>query len=263
MSAERAGVWVTRPAGQARELEAALAETGVPVYLGPVLDIEELNAASPAGRSALEILGRIKESSHLLFVSANAARIGVQWLRRAGQIPLPQQLRLLAVGPATAAELQSLGTTPVTPEQEFTSEGLLALPELQQLAGATIVIVRGVGGRSLLADELARRGAAVSIAELYRRVAPGELAPTLVAGLQGGAIGAIMAASGETLDNVVLLTEAAGIDVRGLVVVVPGARVAAQAYGKGFRHVVVADSAVAGDMVRAWWDHMQRQEQAG
>jgi uroporphyrinogen-III synthase len=40
---------------------------------------------------------------------------------------------------------------------------------MQQLANQQVLIVRGVGGRELLADTLAARGANISYLEVYRR----------------------------------------------------------------------------------------------
>ena len=49
------------------------------------------------------------------------------------------------------------------------SEGLLALPELQSLRGLPVGLVTAPGGRGLIGETLAHRGALVHLAEVYRR----------------------------------------------------------------------------------------------
>jgi uroporphyrinogen-III synthase len=86
---------------------------------------------------------------------------------------LPAQSLIAAVGSATAVALRSTGREPdLIPHDRFDSEGLLALPALQQVVGQRILIVRGEGGRAMLGDILTQRGAHVSYAEVYRRALP-------------------------------------------------------------------------------------------
>jgi len=56
--------------------------------------------------------------------------------------------------------------------EPYNSEALLSAPALQQVDGKRILILRGQQGRNLLGEELARRGASVDYAEVYRRVLP-------------------------------------------------------------------------------------------
>lgn len=78
------------------------------------------------------------------------------------------------------------------PSEGADSEALLALPELGAVRGQRILIVRGEGGRTLLADTLAARGAQVDHAVVYRRL---PLPPDLAALRQSGAITFVITSS--------------------------------------------------------------------
>ena len=63
-------------------------------------------------------------------------------------------------------------TEVIVPSERFDSEALLALPELETVAGKRIAIFRGEEGRELLGDTLRARGASVEYVACYRRVQP-------------------------------------------------------------------------------------------
>ena len=77
---------------------------------------------------------------------------------------------VIAVGSGTATELTRQGiSNPLVPS-EFNSEGLLAMPELQQVEDKRVLVVKGIGGRTLLADTLLERGAICDLLDVYKRV---------------------------------------------------------------------------------------------
>jgi uroporphyrinogen-III synthase len=157
------GVLVTRPAHQADALCELIEQAhGRPIRF-PTLEI--LPAADPAAaRAALR-----GPCDLLVFVSANAVEHAYPLLPD----DLPADLPIAAVGAATAQRLVECGLEPtLVPAHRFDSEGLLALPALQDLHGRTVVIVRGNEGRTTLGETLSARGATVVYAEVYRRSRP-------------------------------------------------------------------------------------------
>lgn len=111
-------------------------------------------------------LARALDADHVLFTSpaAVAAAARLQRLRaRPGQI-------WLAVGSGTARALHRLGIPRVSAPARMDSEGLLALPELQSIAGRRIGFVTAPAGRNLLAPALQARGAELDRADVYSRV---------------------------------------------------------------------------------------------
>jgi uroporphyrinogen-III synthase len=158
-----------------------------------------------------------------VFVSRNAVECGLDAVRGTGA-------RLAAVGPATAAAIEAAGgRVAIRPAGGSDSEHLLAAPALEDVAGSTIVIVRGNGGRELLADTLRARGAAVHYLPVYRRelnVLPTDRIDAVTGALERGQIGFVIALSVETLRNLLLLLgPGAETLLRKSTLVAPGERV--------------------------------------
>ena len=83
-----------------------------------------------------------------------------------------ESAKFAAVGQATAAALEQHGhPADIVPTEHFDSEGLLAMPELEAVAGKRILIIRGQNGREKLVESLRSRGAKVDYAEVYSRLA--------------------------------------------------------------------------------------------
>jgi uroporphyrinogen-III synthase len=140
------------------------------------------------------------------------------------------------------------------------SEALMALPELQSLAGDKVLIVRGIGGREWLCQALLARGAEVDYLETYQRLKSGTLPPEINRQLGAGAIDFLLAASGETVTIIVELVEA-GLHgaLMDIAIVVPGQRVADIARQAGFKWVIMAANAGDDAMIEAILGAMQQQ----
>src|SRR5690606_18259477 len=108
----------------------------------------------------------------------------------------------VAVGAGTAAALRRAGVDAVASPERMDSEGLLALPELQDLRGLRVGMLTAPGGRGRIEPTLRRRGAEVLRANVYERV-PVAPAPRAVAALCGLRAPAwLLLSSGEALAHV-------------------------------------------------------------
>jgi uroporphyrinogen-III synthase len=229
-------VLVTRPERQADGLcEAIAAAHGRPVRF-PTLEI--LGPADTLGvRSRL---ATIAGDDILVFVSVNAVHYAFPLLP--DQLPL--DLAVAAVGSATGEALGECGLEPTLVPERMDSEGLLALPGLQAVAGRRVLLVCGNGGRDLIEQTLAERGARVERVEVYRRQRPERLAAArnLVAGWDR-LVDVVTASSNAILDNLFEMVGPAGAElVRATPLVVISERMAAFAHTRGCRHVLVAES---------------------
>lgn len=154
------GVLVTRPEHQAQHLCRLIESEGGSAILYPALEIHPVEDR-PAVRAAV---GPVDRYHMVVFVSANAVRFGGDLV---GQ---RRDLKIAAIGRATAHALNAAGhRVSVVPTVGSDSEALLAATGLQHMAGQRVLIVRGQGGRELLGETLAARGAEVVYAEVYRR----------------------------------------------------------------------------------------------
>lgn len=193
-------ILVTRAPRQAATLVEAIRAAGGSAFEFPALAFE----AVPT--QALQAsLARIALADIVIFISPNAAEFGMAAIGA-----LPAASRVFAVGSGTARALSAHGVKRVITPDGQDSEALLALAPLQDVDGKRVVIVRGVGGRALLGDTLAARGADVHFMECYRRLAPSADAGPLLARWQTGGIDAVTVASVETLHNLASMLGEAG-----------------------------------------------------
>ena len=235
---------VTRPAHQAGELAAAIRAAGGNPILFPVLEIQDVQDQRPL----LDLIVRLDQFDLAIFISPNAVSkamnlIGKKWPLQA----LPSGLKIATIGEGGVRELQKFGINEViTPTERFDSEALLALTELQQLAGKRVVIFRGEGGRELLGNTLVQRGATLEYAVCYRRSKPEVDARAVTALLQAWArnqLHAITVTSSEGLRNLFgMLGEPGQPWLKQTPVFVPHERIAQVARELGLTKVIVTTS---------------------
>jgi uroporphyrinogen-III synthase len=234
-----ARIVVTRPARQAAGLAQQIAALGGKPVMFPAIVI-----LPPADRSALERAQRhLAQYDYAVFVSANAVEYGV-----GDPASWPAHLVALAPGPGTVTALAAIGIGDVrVPATTMDSEGLLALPELADVAGKRFVIFRGSGGRELLGESLAERGAQVDYVECYRRAKPHGDFGTIAAAWRAGTIDALTLTSSEGLDNLwELFDDVSRPSIAATPTFVPHPRIAERARMLGFGRVTVTAPTDAG-----------------
>ena len=156
-------VVLTRPQADSERLSQALQREGFQTRVTPVMTIEAIPTAEQAPAPSLS------DDALCIFISANAVRFGLPQLAPA--LARSPDLAVIAVGNKTRDTLAEAGIQSQVPAQPD-SEGLLAMPTLFAPDTRDVVIVKGEGGRELLASELTRRGARVTEWACYRRCWP-------------------------------------------------------------------------------------------
>ncbi|MDX1442646.1 MAG: uroporphyrinogen-III synthase [Gammaproteobacteria bacterium] len=194
-----AGIVVTRPSERGQSLCRLVASEGGRALSFPTLEIRPLDEARvslPAG-----------PVDWLIFTSVNAVTYGMDVLRDYRG----DATRIAAVGDATAAALDEEGwNTDLLPRERQESEGLLESEALQSIAGKRILIVKGEGGRELLRDSLAERGAEVGVAAVYRREKPDSEIQPLLDWWRKDGLDAIVVSSRAGLENLHALLDEEG-----------------------------------------------------
>ena len=235
---EGRGIVITRTAEQSAHLAKLIEREGGRAIVFPVIAIEDVADPSHLDR----IIERLDQFEIAIFISPNAAAKAMAAIR--AKRGWPPGLKAAAIGAGSARELESRGVGRViVPRERFDSEALLDLPELRQVTGKRIVIFRGEGGRPLLGETLAVRGAQVTYAACYRRVKPTSDTASLQRAWSHGEIDAVIATSSEGLRNFHEMLDDTGRSALARTpLFVPHPRIAAAARALGIDSVSVTAS---------------------
>jgi uroporphyrinogen-III synthase len=242
-------VLLTRPAEESALLAASLSDVGVFSSSLPLLEIEAL-PVTPEQQAVWADLGRY---CAVIVVSKPAARLGVQRLERHWP-----RLPWFSVGAATAQVLADQGLDVHYPPSGDDSEALLALPALREAVARTdarVLILRGEGGRELLAERLREQGASVDYLELYRRFLPAYDPGVLMQRIQLERLNGLVVSSGQGFLHLQALAGSDWPQVARLPLFVPSPRVYEMARAAGAEKVVDCRGASAAALLVALRSH--------
>ncbi|MFB2865139.1 uroporphyrinogen-III synthase [Aeromonas sp. MdU4] len=225
---------VVRPATQATELVQLLRQHGHAPLSCPLLE-------TVAGSELPLLPDMLQAADIIITVSAHAVHFAHDFLLQTG-LTWPH-IEYFAVGQASADAFAAVGITATCPDDPR-SEGLLALPALQQVAGKRVLILRGNGGRDLIASTLASRGALVHYCAAYERYYPEFDGEVLSHHWQVARVDSLLVTSGELLQRLLELVPASQQPwLFDRLLVVPSPRVAEMARAAGFIHITIAQGA--------------------
>ena len=235
-----ADVLVVRPLREQDAFLQLLTAANISFRYKPIMRIVPITEPSAAVERIRDLILQFAQFDKAIFISANAAELAIQWLDE--YWPMLPEVQLFAVGQQTGMMLNEYGAEVLSPQGQQNTEGLLKeMPQLQNLADKSVIIFRGAGGRATLADTLTSRGAMVTYCDLYRRV----IDPVSLVQARAEDCRCLVAHSGE------LLQAMGPISNKATVLVVPSERVAEIGHDLGYKHLVVAESALPESMFRA------------
>lgn len=228
-------VLVTRPAMQAEALCQMLAARGAEVRRLPLQSIEPVRPSASVARA----LAAARDAQFWIFTSVNAVRF-------ASALDQGVWPATIAVGRATADALERGGHRPQVPVGAYSSEAVLQMPALADVAGARIAIITGEEGLNLMADTLRARRAEVQRIPVYRRVALPLAAAALDAALQD--CDAVLLTSGEAFQHLLAHASPAQRErLRALQLVLPSQRVVEETAALALLHAPLVPEHVADD----------------
>ena len=232
-------VLITRPQPQAEKLANYLSQLGAKAVIMPMLEICPCHAdelPQPLDLGGYDKIIVISTSAaECLFKHKPVNTINSQWL---------------TLGCGTGEVLAKHGIQAKSPTILFTSEALLELPDLENIVGQRVLLVKGEGGRDLLEERLKQGGAEVTSLVVYRRRNPHYDAGTLDRTLEEQGIHAIVATSGQIVTNLISHCSEAST-IRERVLLVPSSRVSDLAKQAGFNRIKRAASAGDDDIAFA------------
>ncbi|PSW13073.1 uroporphyrinogen-III synthase [Photobacterium sanctipauli] len=239
-------VLITRPAPDCHQLAEQLDAAGISAIAQPLLEIQpgqQLN-------QLISSLQQLKAGDFLIAVSVHAINLAHNYLLSVGA-SWPKNVHYIAVGHKTAAMMKTCTAQPViTPVERYDSEGVLALPELASVDAKRILILRGNGGRELMYQALAQRGAYVSYCETYQRSWLPLDGRALCQQWQREHVSKLVITSGEQLNHLAqLVPDDAKAWFYQCHLFVPSQRIADQAKQLGFNTISTVGSAANGPLL--------------
>jgi uroporphyrinogen-III synthase len=241
---------LTRPADDCTALAQTLAVQGFFSSCLPLLDI----VALPVSDNIRQAIARLPRCDAVIVVSKPAARIALDLLGNSSSLTMPW----FSVGAATAQILREHGLDVSFPADGDDSEALLQLPRLRAAVGqpgAQVLILRGEGGRELLAERLRELGASVEYLELYRRDLPAYAPDELPRRIEAERLNGLVVSSGQGFEHLRQMAGDAWPTIAQLPLFVPSPRVAELALAAGAQTVVDCRGASAAALLTALREH--------
>ncbi|HVX00113.1 MAG TPA: uroporphyrinogen-III synthase [Candidatus Babeliaceae bacterium] len=181
----------------------------------------------------------VKQLDWLIFTSPQAVYHSVNRL-----LAIPRSVHIAAIGAGTAQALQEANiAVSVYPKHDWNSEGLLALPSFQQVEDKKIAIIKGKGGRTLLAETLIARGCDLTQWVVYERTLPKTNITEYVDLLQQKAIDVIICTSIEGMQNLKILLKQSWSMLQNVPILVISERMKTRARELGFNKILTAQNA--------------------
>lgn len=158
-------ILVTRPNPGGEKLVQRIRSLGKMAFHAPLIEIMPGNELSLLPTK----LARLTNGDQVFFLSPNAVWHANSALYLAGR-KWPDTLSYYGIGHSTASTFHQLTNLPIQLSQTGeTSDTLIELPDLQSILGKKSLLLRGNGGRELLAATLKSRGSHIDYCECYQR----------------------------------------------------------------------------------------------
>ena len=233
---------VTRPEAQAEEFCSQLRAAGACPIRFPTIQLAPIPDTRPLQRA----LEQLESFRWVIFTSVN----GVVYTWRTLNRVWPQELKVAAIGPATAAALHARTVAVDFMPKEFRAERIAT--GLRMLDGGHVLLLRAERARPILADMLRARRVHVTEIAVYRTLTNRPPAAAYAA-LQKG-VDAITFTSTSTVEG---FTTVAEHPSRDTLVACIGPVTAQAARDHGYNVRAIAREYTTGGLLKALQEHFE------
>ena len=162
-------ILVTRASRQAFGLSDPLRQLGATVIEIPTIEIRSTGSYGALDHALL----KIDHYDTLILTSVNGAEILFERYNRMG-LPVVdmEHLRVVAIGPATAAAIQSEGVSVSLVPEKYVAESVIEALRDKITKWSRVLLVRAKVARDVLPNELEKMGARVDVIEAYETRVP-------------------------------------------------------------------------------------------
>jgi uroporphyrinogen-III synthase len=162
-------ILVTRASRQAYALSDPLRELGAEVIEVPTIEIHPPASLAPLDNALI----KIDHYDVLILTSVNGVDVLFERYNHLG-LPIAdmQHLLVVAIGPATAAAIQSEGVDVSIVPEKYIAESVIEALRGKISKESRVLLVRAKVGRDVLPDELRKAGAKVDVIEAYETKVP-------------------------------------------------------------------------------------------
>jgi uroporphyrinogen III methyltransferase/synthase len=187
---------VTRPANQCGALIEALQRGGADVLVTPTIRVQH-REMSPVIEREIEALGAY---DWVVFTSANGVRAFMERVYECGyDARRLAWCQVAAIGERTAAVLAEHGVRPEVVARQTTQEGLLKAVRVAR--NERVLIPRAAAARTVLEEDLTRRGAQVRVLPVYDTMPDRQGVAALRRALTQGRVHLVTFSSASTVEH--------------------------------------------------------------
>ncbi|KZZ60073.1 hypothetical protein A3762_03620 [Oleiphilus sp. HI0125] len=239
-------ILVCRPEPSATELCTVLNSVGASSIALPCIQILPIEPS----QTSKQYIFNLDQYGKVIVVSQFAAHrvlslVDELWPQ------MPAEQTWYGIGRKTTSVLAESEAQLYDAQQDLNSEGLLDIPDLQNVKGERILVVKGKDGRSKLEQGLRARGAQIDHLDLYERLKPEYSDEQLQNALNDFVPDSIITLSLETLDNLHAYSQQTNYSAYNAKLVVPSQRVASHAQRLGFKEIAVSEQLKPINLIQA------------
>ena len=155
-------ILITRQIDQSKKFSSLLNEKNIKNIIFPVIYIENISLTK-------KNIKDIESAELIIFTSQNAVSSIKSNL---SSINISNK-KIAAIGKSTEKYLNELNiNVDITPKKDFTSEALLAEIKDNKIINNKVLIVKGMGGRDLLHNEISKNNIILNDLNIYKRCLP-------------------------------------------------------------------------------------------